>query len=46
MKKRFTKRLLVLGLAGALTGVTPAAHIALGQQKKPGSKPDRYPTLF
>ena len=46
MGKKFNRFLLFFAVAIALVGVPYAASIALGQQDKPASKSDQYPTFF
>ena len=46
MGKKFNIFLLFFAVAVALMGVPYAASIALGQQGKPASKSDEYPTFF
>jgi len=46
MENRFATLLLVLPLAVALIGGPSAPSVVSGQQKKPGTKSDQYPTFF
>lgn len=46
MGKKFNRFILFFAVGIALMGLPYAASIALGQQDKPASKSDQYPTFF